>query len=253
MKKRQSAKRFSVACDLPNEITNAELETAAIGHDRLSRLWESPQPEGNVSASDLIQRTRQKIQDWLGAERPSPECTCFMHRRSIRLIAPAIREIAEHLRLARMDGMADTLEARFRGLDRRVTYVSPHTHGDDNHADHMPRMDFAVVNEADKLMQTLKRISESDAFQAEQKPETPLTLGEFMEEHCVPLSTNLRESRITSLQGLAQKGQVEMKHVNPWRRGQSKRYLPSYLKSQWGAYAEKCTGLPSLKASTDCL
>lgn len=79
--------------------------------------------------------------------------------------------------------------------------------------------------------------------------DTPVALREFMREYCEPVSKNMLESRVKSLQGLAQRGVITLKHTGEWQSGQSKKYLPNYLISNWETFREKLTSLPKLKQS----
>ena len=89
--------------------------------------------------------------------------------------------------------------------------------------------------------------SDSEPVHCSSPDETPVTLREFMINYCFPLKVNLLESRVKSLQGLHQKKKIALNHVTPYTSGQSKKYLPSYLKSNWQSYTEKLPSLPSLR------
>ena len=79
--------------------------------------------------------------------------------------------------------------------------------------------------------------------------ETPVTLREFMSNYCEQISKNMLESRVKSLQGLAQRKVITLKHTGKWDSGQSKKYLPNYLISNWETFRDKLTSLPRLKQS----
>ena len=79
--------------------------------------------------------------------------------------------------------------------------------------------------------------------------DTPVTLREFMSDYCESVSKNILESRVKSLQGLAQKKIITLKHTGQWQSGQSKKYLPEYLISNWETFRKKLISLPKLKQS----
>lgn len=79
--------------------------------------------------------------------------------------------------------------------------------------------------------------------------ETPVTLREFMSTYCEEVSQNILESRVKSLQGLAQKKVITLEHIREWQSGQSKKYLPSNLISNWETFRKKLVSLPNLKQS----
>ncbi len=79
--------------------------------------------------------------------------------------------------------------------------------------------------------------------------DTPVTLREFINDHCEHVSNNMLESRVQSLQSLAQRKLITLRHTGKWTSGQSKKYLPSYLKSNWKTFTKKLPSLPKLKLS----
>jgi hypothetical protein len=83
--------------------------------------------------------------------------------------------------------------------------------------------------------------------------ETPMTLREFIQACCVPVSKNIRESCVAKLQtlALAQHNKIELKNTRCWKSGQSKVYLPSYLRRQWPDYIREVPRLPALKPPTE--
>lgn len=77
--------------------------------------------------------------------------------------------------------------------------------------------------------------------------ETPVTLREFMSNYCKNISKNILDSRVRSLQSLAQRKVITLIHTGNWTSGQSKKYLPSYLISNWQTFIGKLPSLPKLK------
>jgi len=81
------------------------------------------------------------------------------------------------------------------------------------------------------------------------KSDTPVTLREFMFEHCEALSKNLLERRVKALQGLNQKKKLTpaLERIGEYARGKSDKYLPSFLIDNWPQYIKKLPTLPILK------
>jgi hypothetical protein len=108
------------------------------------------------------------------------------------------------------------------------------------------------LNDAlDNVETDLSKLSEEKRHgtNGDKAGETPVTLREFMSNYCEQISKNLLESRVKSLQGLAQREVITLKHTGKWKSGQSKKYLPSYLISNWKTFRDKLTSLPKLKQS----
>jgi len=83
----------------------------------------------------------------------------------------------------------------------------------------------------------------------EPSKDTPITLREFMKEYCEPLTDNLRESRVRSLQGLHQRNKIELTRIDadkPRQQGKGYAYLPSYLIKMWPSYQKELQTLPNL-------
>ena len=104
-------------------------------------------------------------------------------------------------------------------------------------------------------------IEEAKSQPAELKPtaassgttdDTPVTLREFMQVYCEPLNDRLLDSRVESLQRLARRKSegIKLDHTGQWKRGQSKKYLPSYLTENWPAYRKRLPTLPNLERSS---
>ena len=80
--------------------------------------------------------------------------------------------------------------------------------------------------------------------------DTPVTLRGFMRLFCKPLSKNLSDSRIRSLQSAARRGEVQLpRYEGNWKPGQSKKYRPSALIKAWPDYRNILPNLPELKRS----
>jgi hypothetical protein len=79
--------------------------------------------------------------------------------------------------------------------------------------------------------------------------DTPVTLKEFMQTYCVPLpKRDLVTRRVESLKNAAEAKKVALpQHIEPWRQGQSHKYLPSSLKKSWLYLKNYLTDLPDLK------
>jgi len=96
---------------------------------------------------------------------------------------------------------------------------------------------------------TLALEKRSERNNGDKAGKTPVTLREFMSHYCEPVSKNMLESRVKSLQGLAQRKVLTLKHTGKWKSGQSKKYLPDYLISNWETFRKKLISLPKLKQS----
>jgi hypothetical protein len=81
--------------------------------------------------------------------------------------------------------------------------------------------------------------------------DTPVTLIEFMKEHCQgghEMSPNILDSRRNSIQNAALAGTVALpEHVGAWKTGKSKYYRPGELANLWDEYRAVLPNLPALK------
>jgi hypothetical protein len=84
---------------------------------------------------------------------------------------------------------------------------------------------------------------------SEAQGDTPMTLIEFMSERCEKLSDNILERRVKSLQSLHRREKIKLKHIGSYKQGQSKKYKPSYLTTNWPQYQLKLPTLPNLRQS----
>ncbi|MFH1613848.1 MAG: hypothetical protein ABIG61_02025 [Planctomycetota bacterium] len=91
--------------------------------------------------------------------------------------------------------------------------------------------------------------SRTSEVQTDNAGETPVSLREFISNYCEHVPKNLLESRVKSLQSLAQRKHITLKHAGKWKSGQSKKYQPNYLISNWETFRKTLISLPKLKQS----
>jgi len=111
--------------------------------------------------------------------------------------------------------------------------------------------DELVAIEADLATGTAKDENETDTGRGQKEKENivAVTITEFMEQYCKPLSKRLLHSRKVSLFKANGRGLQLPDYIGVWKSGKPKRFNPVELTTNWPKYRDYLPNLPLLKQS----
>ena len=99
----------------------------------------------------------------------------------------------------------------------------------------------------EKALEAVRRDLEGHSREPEA---SPVTLKQFMEQYCEPMTSKLLESRLAELQRRSRHGAIGLPaYVGQWSPGKSKYFNAADLRERWPSYRTQFPALPKLKSS----
>ena len=160
-----------------------------------------------------------------------------------------------YVALAVVHDRLDALEGRTRARLLAGFQLPPHiadicVYGHEPDKPDKPFINWGKGFERTRIEQALEAVRLDLGGRSHEQEASPVTLKQFMEQYCKPMTSQLLKSRVAELQHRARHGAIDLPAcVGQWRPGKSKYFRAEDLCERWPSYLTQFPALPKLKSS----